>query len=54
MGIGYDFSQVRPVGSPTSNDAIASGPISFMKVFDAQTACVMQGGRRGRCAAIIE
>ena len=46
MGIGYDVSQIRPAGSPTSNDAVASGPISFMKVFDAQTACILQGGRR--------
>ena len=45
-GIGYDASQIRPAGSPTSNDAVASGPISFMKVFDAQTACILQGGRR--------
>lgn len=46
-GIGYDFSQLRPAGSPTSNDAIASGPISFMDVFNAQTATILQGNRRG-------
>lgn len=46
-GIGYEFSLIRPSGSPTSNDAIASGVVSFMDVFNAQTATVMQGSRRG-------
>lgn len=46
-GIGYDFSQLRPKGTPTSNDAIASGPISFANVFNAQTATILQGNRRG-------
>ena len=46
-GIGYDFSQLRPKGSPTSNDAVASGAISFMDVFNAQTTTILQGNRRG-------
>lgn len=46
-GIGYDFSQLRPKGSPTSNDAIASGAVSFMDVFNSQTATILQGNRRG-------
>jgi ribonucleotide reductase alpha subunit len=46
-GIGYDFSQIRPKGTPTSNDAIASGAISFMDVFNAQTDTILQGNRRG-------
>jgi len=46
-GIGYDFSQLRPNGSPTSNDAIASGSVSFMDVFNAQTSTILQGNRRG-------
>ena len=46
-GIGYDFSQLRPNGTPTSNDAIASGAVSFMDVFNAQTSTILQGGRRG-------
>ena len=46
-GIGYDFSQLRPSGTPTSNDAIASGAVSFMDVFNAQTATILQGNRRG-------
>lgn len=46
-GIGYDFSTLRPNGSTTRNDAIASGAISFMKVFDEETATIQQGSRRG-------
>ena len=46
-GIGYDFSQLRPKGSPTSNGAIASGAVSFMDVFNAQTETTIQGQRRG-------
>ena len=46
-GIGYDFSNIRPAGQPTSNDAIASGPVSFMEVFNTQTSTILQGNRRG-------
>ncbi len=52
-GIGYSFSQLRPNGTPTSNDAIASGAISFMDVFNAQTATIMQGSRRGANMAVM-
>ena len=46
-GTGYEFSQIRPNGTPTSNDAIASGVVSFMEVFNTETATIMQGNRRG-------
>ena len=46
-GIGYAFSNLAPNGYKTRNDAIASGPVSFMDVFNAQTATVQQGSRRG-------
>ena len=46
-GTGFDFSQLSPRNTPTNNDAVASGPISFMDVFNAQTATVMAGNRRG-------
>ena len=46
-GTGYNYSLIRPKGVPTSNDAIASGVVSFMNVFDAQTKCVNAGSRRG-------
>ena len=45
-GTGYNFSLIRPNGTPTSNDAIASGVVSFMNVFDSQTKTVNQGSRR--------
>ena len=45
-GIGYSASLIRPKGTPTSNDAIASGPVSFLDVFNSQTATILQGGRR--------
>lgn len=52
-GIGYDFSQLRPEGTPTSNDAIASGPVSFANVFNAQTATILQGNRRGANMGVL-
>lgn len=51
-GIGYDFSQLRPAGTPTSNDAVASGPVSFANVFNAQTATILQGNRRKQISAV--
>jgi len=45
-GIGYDFSQIRPAGTSTSNDATASGAVSFMNVFNSQTSTILQGNRR--------
>ena len=52
-GIGYDFSRLRPSGTPTSNDAVASGPVSFMDVFNAQTATILQGNRRGANMGVL-
>ena len=46
-GTGYNYSLLRPNGTPTSNDSIASGVVSFMNAFDSQTHTVLQGGRRG-------
>lgn len=45
-GTGYNFSLLRPNGTPTSNEAVASGVVSFMNAFDAQTHTVLQGSRR--------
>ena len=52
-GIGFDFSLLRPNGTPTANDAVASGPVSFASVFNAQTATILQGGRRGANMGVL-
>ncbi len=47
-GVGYDFSELRPKGCRTTKNpkGVSSGPISFMKVFDASCNEITQGGAR--------
>jgi len=46
-GIGYDFSTLRPKGAPVCGvGADASGPLSFMDVWDAMCRTVMSAGSR--------
>jgi ribonucleoside-diphosphate reductase alpha chain len=54
-GIGYDFSTIRPKGASVSGVAAdASGPLSFMDVWDAMCRTIMSAGsRRGAMMATM-
>lgn len=47
-GTGFNFSHLRPKGDVVTKSAggFATGPVSFMKVFDVATQQVMQGGKK--------
>jgi ribonucleoside-diphosphate reductase alpha chain len=54
-GIGYDFSTLRPKGAPVKGvGADASGPLSFIDVWDAMCRTIMSAGyRRGAMMAAL-
>ncbi len=54
-GVGYDFSTLRPAGTvATATGSIASGPVSFMRIWDAMCATMLStGARRGAMMATL-
>jgi ribonucleoside-diphosphate reductase alpha chain len=54
-GVGYDFSTLRPAGSRAwSVGGIASGPVSFMRIWDSMCATLLStGARRGAMMATL-
>lgn len=54
-GVGFDFSTLRPSGSFVEGvEAKSSGPISFMRVFDATCSTIMSAGaRRGAQIGVL-
>lgn len=54
-GVGYDFSTLRPSGAPALSVGVtASGPVSFMHIWDAMCATILStGARRGAMMATL-
>ncbi|HYE35150.1 adenosylcobalamin-dependent ribonucleoside-diphosphate reductase [Methylocaldum sp.] len=54
-GIGYDFSTLRPAGMPARRcGGVASGPVSFMRIWDSMCATLLAAGaRRGAMMATL-
>jgi ribonucleoside-diphosphate reductase alpha chain len=54
-GVGYDFSTLRPKGAAAKSvGAVASGPVSFMQIWDSMCATLLStGARRGAMMATL-
>ncbi len=55
-GTGYTFSHLRPSGDRVaSTGGTASGPLSFLRLYDTAAGVVAMGGRRrGACMAVLD
>ncbi|MDP4224875.1 MAG: adenosylcobalamin-dependent ribonucleoside-diphosphate reductase [Bacteroidota bacterium] len=53
-GTGFSFSDIRSNGSNVQGIPVASGPVSFMKIFNEATSAVMQGRRRGANMGVLQ
>lgn len=55
-GTGYSFSHLRPAGDRVaSTGGMASGPVSFLRLYDIAADVVFMGGRRrGACMAVLD
>ena len=53
-GLGFDLSEMRPANSPTKKSrGRASGPVTFLKVYDAAFGTIKQQGRHGANMAMM-
>lgn len=54
-GVGFDFSTLRPSGEPAKSvGTVASGPLSFMRIWDSMCATILStGARRGAMMATL-
>jgi ribonucleoside-diphosphate reductase alpha chain len=54
-GVGYDFSVLRPYGAPVVHAGTsASGPVSFMRIWDAMCSVMLStGARRGAMMGVL-
>lgn len=54
-GTGYSFSHVRPAGDRVATTGgTASGPVSFLRLYDTAADVIAMGGRRrGACMAVL-
>jgi len=52
-GVGYNFSKLRERGTPVSNGSAASGPVSFLELYNVSASVISQASRRGAQLAVL-
>lgn len=52
-GIGINFSNLREYGTPVANGSRASGPVSFMELFNVSADVISQTSRRGAMMGVL-